>query len=201
VNLKDNKIVSENANRRPYGREEIRAALLNAANELFGSKGPDAVSVRDVAKLADVNHALLHRHFGSKEKLLRDLMERHAASFLHSSSQAKDAYHAASMMFDLMLREPSFIRIVAQLLLTGHQPDEFVTPQGGLAKLQELVAVKHPDLGEDQTKLIAAASSAFSMGWLLFEPFVLKGVGYEGDVSTARSMVEGAIQNFIEAKP
>ena len=201
MKTKDNRIDSGDANRKPYGREEIRAALLNAANELFGLKGPDAVSVRDVAKRAKVNHALLHRHFGSKEQLLRDLMEQHAASFLHSSSQANDAYHAVGMMFDLMLKEPSFIRVVAQLLLTGHQPDEFVTRQGGLAKLQELVAVEHPDLDEDQTKLIAAAASAFSMGWLLFEPFVLMGVGYEGDVSAARSMVEGAIQKFIEAKP
>ena len=201
MSTQDKKIDSGDANRRPYGREEIRAALLDAANELFGLKGPDAVSVRDVAKLADVNHALLHRHFGSKEQLLRDLMEQHAASFRHSSSQAKDAYHAVGMMFDLMLKEPSFIRIVAQLLLTGHQPDEFVTRQGGLAKLQELVALEHPDLDEDQTKLIAAASSAFSMGWLLFEPFVLKGVGYDGKVSAARSTVASAIQKFIEAKP
>ena len=57
------------------GREEVRAAVLAAAGELFAERGPSAVSVRDIASLAGVNHGLIHRHFGSKEGLLRETLE------------------------------------------------------------------------------------------------------------------------------
>ena len=58
----------------PRGRDSVRAALLEAAETLFAEKGPAAVSVRDIAREAGVNHGLVHRHFGSKAGLLHDLM-------------------------------------------------------------------------------------------------------------------------------
>ena len=38
--------------------------------DLFAERGPAATSIRDVAKRAAVNHGLIHRHFGSKERLV-----------------------------------------------------------------------------------------------------------------------------------
>ena len=54
---------------RPKGKEEVMAAILASATELFAEKGPSAVSIRDIALKAKVNHGLIHRHFGSKENL------------------------------------------------------------------------------------------------------------------------------------
>ncbi|HEY1973850.1 MAG TPA: helix-turn-helix domain-containing protein [Pseudonocardia sp.] len=52
--------------RRP---EEVRALLLAAARDVFGSKGYDAASTTEIAKTAGVAHALLFRHFGTKAEL------------------------------------------------------------------------------------------------------------------------------------
>lgn len=52
-----------------------KAALLDAARELFTERGFDATTVRDIAARAGVNQALLFRYFGSKDALFEAAME------------------------------------------------------------------------------------------------------------------------------
>src|SRR5690554_4427734 len=68
------------ANERPTGRDEVREAVLQTAERLFTERGVTDVSMREVARVAGVNHGLLHRHFGSKEALLAALFERSSHS-------------------------------------------------------------------------------------------------------------------------
>ena len=49
------------------GRDEVVAAVLEAASELFAARGPAATSIRDIAAKSNVNHGLVFRHLGSKE--------------------------------------------------------------------------------------------------------------------------------------
>ncbi|VWX50181.1 TetR/AcrR family transcriptional regulator [Novosphingobium sp. 9U] len=54
-----------------------REAILLAARELFAAESFEAVGMRDVARAADVNVALVSRYFGSKEELFgKVLLER-----------------------------------------------------------------------------------------------------------------------------
>jgi len=52
-----------------------REHILTVAEELFGYKGFDGTSVRDIAQTAGVNLAMISYYFGSKEKLLESLIE------------------------------------------------------------------------------------------------------------------------------
>jgi AcrR family transcriptional regulator len=52
-----------------------REHILITAEELFGEKGFDGTSVRDIAQSAGVNLAMISYYFGSKEKLLEALIE------------------------------------------------------------------------------------------------------------------------------
>ena len=54
----------------PTGREEVAAAILEAATDLFAERGPAATSIRDIAARSKVNHGLVFRHFGTKEQLV-----------------------------------------------------------------------------------------------------------------------------------
>jgi len=47
-----------------------RAAILEAAAEVFTERGYTRATIREIAKRAGVTHGLVMRHFGSKEQLL-----------------------------------------------------------------------------------------------------------------------------------
>ncbi|HEX3793531.1 MAG TPA: TetR family transcriptional regulator [Acidimicrobiales bacterium] len=46
-----------------------KSALLTAARELFGQRGFEGTTVRDIGELAGVDHALIARYYGSKADL------------------------------------------------------------------------------------------------------------------------------------
>jgi AcrR family transcriptional regulator len=50
--------------------EASRAAILEAAREVFSERGYAGGSIREIARRAGVTHGLVMRHFGSKERLL-----------------------------------------------------------------------------------------------------------------------------------
>jgi len=53
---------------------EKQLEILQAAEQLFAEDGFDGTSVRDIAKKANVNIAMISYYFGSKEKLLEALI-------------------------------------------------------------------------------------------------------------------------------
>ncbi|MGW8379375.1 TetR/AcrR family transcriptional regulator [Streptomyces sp. ODS28] len=58
-----------------------RSALLGAAALRFGRYGYDGASIRDIARDAGVDAALVYRYFGSKEALFRSVSEDSTALF------------------------------------------------------------------------------------------------------------------------
>jgi TetR/AcrR family transcriptional regulator, regulator of cefoperazone and chloramphenicol sensitivity len=63
--------------------DQTRAALVESAIDLFGKRGYDAASIRDIAAGAGANIASIGYHFGGKEGL-RLACARHAADFIGS---------------------------------------------------------------------------------------------------------------------
>ncbi|MCP2680362.1 TetR/AcrR family transcriptional regulator [Maricaulaceae bacterium NA33B04] len=55
---------------RGYHHGEVRSAALDAALDLLERNGPDAVTMRAVAKAVGVDHRALYRHFPDREALL-----------------------------------------------------------------------------------------------------------------------------------
>ncbi len=60
------------------GRATTRDRILRCAEELFASEGIDRTTLRQIARAADQrNVAAVQYHFGSKEGLLREIVDRH----------------------------------------------------------------------------------------------------------------------------
>jgi AcrR family transcriptional regulator len=57
----------------PYHHGNLRAALLQAAGRMLEDQGPDALSLRAVARLVGVSHNAPYRHFPTREDLLSAL--------------------------------------------------------------------------------------------------------------------------------
>jgi AcrR family transcriptional regulator len=58
---------------------EARARIIAAAQKLFAARGYDGTPVRDIARGAGVNGAMIHYYFGSKEGLYRAILASAAA--------------------------------------------------------------------------------------------------------------------------
>ncbi len=57
---------------------EKHTHILDVAERLFAAHGFDGTSVRDIAKEADVNVAMISYYFGSKDKLLESIFKKRA---------------------------------------------------------------------------------------------------------------------------
>jgi AcrR family transcriptional regulator len=60
--------------RRPTGGPDTRGAILTAARELLAENGFERTTMRAVAARADVDPALIHHYFGTKDGLLREAL-------------------------------------------------------------------------------------------------------------------------------
>ncbi|MDE2572649.1 MAG: TetR/AcrR family transcriptional regulator [bacterium] len=56
--------------------EETRERILAAAREVYVRNGPLGATTREIAQLAGVNEVTLFRHFGSKDRLFSEMVER-----------------------------------------------------------------------------------------------------------------------------
>jgi AcrR family transcriptional regulator len=59
--------------RSTYHHGDLRRALLTEARELARSAGPDAVTLREVARRLDVSPAAIYRHFPDRDALLGEV--------------------------------------------------------------------------------------------------------------------------------
>src|ERR1700758_4941662 len=64
----------------PTGRDEVVAAILEAATDLFAERGPAATSIRDIAARSKVNHGLVFRYVGTKEQLVGAVLDHLGAT-------------------------------------------------------------------------------------------------------------------------
>ncbi|SEP64168.1 TetR/AcrR family transcriptional regulator [Flavobacterium urocaniciphilum] len=62
-----------------YNSKQIE--ILNVSLKLFAEKGFDGTSIRDIAKAADINVAMVSYYFGSKEKLLEAIVLYRVSGF------------------------------------------------------------------------------------------------------------------------
>lgn len=60
---------------KPYHHGDLRRALVDAALQLVGDAGPDAVSVREAARRAGVSPGAPFRHFPSRDALMQAVAE------------------------------------------------------------------------------------------------------------------------------
>ncbi len=56
--------------------ERTKAAILESARRLFSEHNYKRVTMRDIAADAGVNHALVHRYFGTKEDVIHEILRR-----------------------------------------------------------------------------------------------------------------------------
>jgi AcrR family transcriptional regulator len=148
---------------RPHGRAEVMAAVQAVTVEMLAERGPRDVTIRDVAERAGVNHALVHRYFGSKEELFRAVFAGLSAQFQTDAAALGRGDVAA--LLNLLRENPAFWRILARSALDA--PDMLADNPGPAAPmmLAMISGVRDPS---DETRAAAAVAGSLALGWLAF---------------------------------
>jgi TetR/AcrR family transcriptional regulator, repressor for neighboring sulfatase len=153
--------------------DDVRSLLISALVELLKTRSIDAISVRDVAAAAGVNHGLVHRYFGSKAGLVDAAVEQ-ISTEIHRGQPDRAAMTGAS--FAWLRAHPEVARLVARACLDG--PHELLARAAPpRARLETIVAPIKKLLPGVDPYVVNALASAMLLGWFAFRPLLQKGFG------------------------
>lgn len=158
------------------------AALIDATIALLAERGPASISVRDIAARGGVNHGLVHRHFGSKQALVRAALDRLATELFETAGGARLDVPGLSALFTATARHESYWRALARTVLDGEPPREF---QSRFPTIRHVVETLR-DMQQRgvlttaiEAPMLTAGLGALVLGWLVFEPFLLAATGLD----------------------
>jgi AcrR family transcriptional regulator len=167
---------------KPRGRDSVRAALIASGAQLFAERGPSAVSVRDVARAAGVNHGLVHRHFGSKRGLLKAVMTE-----LTDQIAAEVGEPKPDETLDEFMRSALAVtggvglhwRILARALLDGEDPSEL---QGEFPVVERMLdAARRSYSGPVSPETLITVAISLGLGFLVFSPYARQATRQDDD--------------------
>jgi AcrR family transcriptional regulator len=162
-------------------------AVLDAATELFADRGPNAVTVRAIAQRAGINHALVHRYFGSKGELIRAVVQREQKHFAGLVNEGGPPGPTFQRMATELFARRSYARFLARALLDGYMPEQLqvdVPLMRALVGLAAAGAGASPD--DDASDIVAtriAAMASLALGWQIFGDYLAAGLGLDQHAS------------------
>jgi AcrR family transcriptional regulator len=173
---------------RPTGRDEVRAAVLDAAGRHFAAHGANA-SLRDIAADAGVNLGLIHRHFGNKDDLLQAVLDTQRRAGADLVDAAPDATTAVREIFEETIYKDQHVRTLAWLLLDDEQGRSLRHEYPAIAGLRAKVG----DDPDERVRLMAAFTMVY--GWTVFGPQLLEAFGYSAE---DRAAVESRLADLLD---
>lgn len=136
--------------------------ILKVAHYLFGTKGYDSVSVREISKEAGVNVSAISYHFENKENLFKELittthlkMSDTIKSF-YESDKDMDTNTLALKIYDYLVENSESLKLSFKMFIVDShlfpsdipQEDTFIGPPGGKV-IYDCILKEKPDAKED----------------------------------------------------
>ncbi len=113
------------------GREALRLGILDAAGRLLVEEGPQALSMRRVAREVNASTQVLYTIFGGKDGLANELflegferLTRAHGAALRSDDPLRHIYDRAETYFENALANPNYYRVMFFDAIPGFRPSE-----------------------------------------------------------------------------
>lgn len=147
------------------GRGDLRDRLLDAAYALLCADGVEAVTVREVARRAQVSHGAPRRHFPTRARLLAALAQRGYGELverldgLDDTAAPADRLLAAGLAYlDLARARPALFDLMTRHdLLEDSGLDLRASSLAALGRWEALVRAARPGAGRQEALLLFAA--------------------------------------------
>lgn len=158
------------------GPKNVKAKLLKSACHLLSKRGPKAVTIRDIAEHAGVNHGQIHHYYGSKRKLLtaaiRHLANEHAE---HAEQRGMNTYDAPPPLS--LADDQQYILSVIRSVMDGdlelatlELEDDISVPRHVLENLTEKLGYDTPTA---EIKAAVLTSMAIENAWAGLKDYLL----------------------------
>lgn len=161
--------------------EDASALILDAAEQVFADRGPDAAGLKDVATAAGVSHGLVTHYFGTFDQLVVSVLDRRVARGRDQVEQLLAQETGPEVVLQFLvgyLSEPVQMRLITWALLTGKQDALLPLSVGALRPIVEAIGerrrrakkARKADLAQVEVDLTIsmAASFGFALGRELF---------------------------------
>jgi len=183
--------------------ESSREALLRAATTLFGEHGPAAVSTRQIAAEAKVNSGLIHRHFTTKEALLREVMSRLAEDIAATEEGDEDDLALMLRFLEATREHTAYWKLLARCVLDGESPeamqDDFPTVRR-VRELLESMQAKGTLSKQFDPRGLTGIFIAMVLGYMVFEPWLIHATGTDDrPIEEARALMRNTGLTLIAA--
>ena len=171
-------------------RDESRAKILAAAEQVFARDGLDGARTDAIAVKAGVNKALLHYYFKKKEKLYEAVLEKHLRDFNERALSLLNLPEPAgalllqyvNMHFDFIRERRRHAPLFQQLMTKGCGPPEKLFRKYIVPRAEAVQRLLERGMREGEFRRMDAFHAAFSIAALVVFYFstapVLQKIGY-----------------------
>ena len=178
-------------------RKDPRDLLVDATLRLLVTRPVAGVSVRDIAAEAGVNHGLVHRHFGSKDGLIKAAVERAAKTVYGDDTPAR-----ASWFFERLREHPELAILVARACLDG--PSELLALAAPPPELLEVIAHRLRTVTKSigphgvDAHLANALWTCAMLGWFVFRPMIDRGYALPAHADDKLARAIESLDAFVD---
>jgi AcrR family transcriptional regulator len=156
----------------PRGKEQVKAALIAAGIELFSKRGIKAVSVRDLAECAGVNHSLVFRHFGDKHGLVKAVFEQRFSKLgQFGPAQVTDGDKMLETSIRATMQDQQLWRLMTFAALEGELEGLHSIPSPYIASTLEQLKKRQQNneiYNGVEAEVLLASGYALGLGWAVF---------------------------------
>lgn len=191
----------EMTRRAPYRkRDVVREDILQAAEELFATRSPSEVSLREIADCGGFQHSLITRHFGTKDELIAQVVERTLDAYVEAVRGADDAVDGFVRGMEHMSAHPASYQAMARALID----DARNAPDGDLLAgfaihRDQLAQVRGERDDGVELEVLTIALMAFTSGWAFMEDRWMRAGGFDdADRTRIRDQVARLLQLLVE---
>lgn len=157
------------------GREAVEYVLIEATCELLAEIGPKAMSVRDIATRAGVNHGQIHHYFGGKTGLIRAAMRQMSREHLAHSIERGDGEVNPPPLS--LMQDQQYLQSVVRLVLDGEMDLATMEIDDGVSVPRRMLktAIEGLTPGQSELDLKAAFATvmAVELAWGALEPYLM----------------------------
>lgn len=190
----------ESDDRAPYRpREVVREDILRAAEQLLATRAPSEVSLREIASLGGVQHSLITRHFGTKDELVAEVLQRTMQAYADAVVDADDPVEGFMRGLDHVATHPASFHAMARVLMdTDRSPDD--GPFRAFEIHRARLARSRTDApGGVDLDVLTIALMALTTGWAFTEDRWLRTAGLSGaDRAGVREQLGSLIRSLVE---